>query len=193
MSLVRLAARTLFAGFFIADGVDALRKAPELAPDAESATKKAVPLLQRALPSSYSSSVPEEPETWVRIGGGLKVAGGVLFATGIGRRLGAAMLVPATLLDVAVAAPAKDASQDERKDARREMLVRGALLGGALLGAMDLQGRPSLGWRAEQRRKVAAKHAAELSDRTGKMTRKARKQARKAAKRAKKQAKKATR
>lgn len=182
MSLLRFAARTAFASHFVLDGVQDLTKPAERAPEAEAFTSKAVPLVQRVVPPAYSSSVPEQAETWVRISGILKIAGGAMFATGILRRLGALFLVPAALLDVAVAWPGKHAPQEEKQAARRDALTKVALLGGAVLAAQDLQGRPSLGWRAEQKQKLAAKQAAELGDKAGKMTRKAKKRAKKLAK-----------
>lgn len=178
MSLVRFAARSLFSSWFIVDGIEAFRKTEERASQAESATEKTVPLVQRVVPASYSSSVPERAETWVRIGGACKVLGGLMYATGIGRRLGAALLVPAAALDVAIAAPSGDASEDEKKAGRAELVKRLALVGGAVLGVLDLQGRPSLGWRADNRMDATAK--------------KAQKAAKKARKAAKKQAKKVT-
>lgn len=182
MSLLRFVARSLFASHFIADGLRAATKPNETADEAEAFVDKAAPLVQRVVPASYSSSVPEEAETWVRISGVVKVVGGVMFATGIGRRLGALLLAKACVLDVAIAWPHKDSPQEEKKAAQKNVLKHLALLGGAVLATQDLQGKPSVGWRAEQRSKAAAKHASELGDRVGKVSKKARKRARKLAK-----------
>ena len=181
MSLVRFVARSLFASYFIVDGLRAATKPDESAPEAEAFVHKAAPMVQRVVPASYSSSVPESAATWVRVGGIVKVVGGVMFATGIGRRLGAFMLVKASILDVAIAWPAKDTAHDERKSGQKQALKHLALLGGALLASQDLQGKPSVGWRAEQRSKAAAKHAAELGGKVGKASKKAKKRARKLA------------
>lgn len=182
MNLVRFAARSLFAGYFIADGIQAVSKPSETAPEAEAFTDKAVPLIQRILPSSYSSSVPEEAETWVRATGALKVVGGIMFATGIGRRLGAFFLAGASVLDIAVAWPSKDADKQDAKAGRAQALKHGALLGAAVLATKDLQGKPSLAWRAEQKSKQAGRQAAELGQKAGKVSRKAKKRAKKKAK-----------
>lgn len=191
MSLVRFAARSLFGSWFIADGIEAFRKTDELASKAEGATEKAVPLVQRVVPASYSSSVPERAETWVRIGGACKVLGGVMYATGIGRRVGAALLIPAAALDAAIVAPTSDASEDEKKTGRAEVMKRLALLGAAVVGVMDLHGRPSLGWRASNRVDAVAKSNSNLSPSQLKsQAKKTKKQARKQAKKAKKAAKK---
>lgn len=172
----------MFASYFILDGVKAATKPSESAPEAEAFTEKVVPLVQRAVPASYSSSVPEEAETWVRIGGIAKVVGGLMFATGIGRRLGALLIAKASILDIVVAWPGKDLPHDERKTQQKEALKHVALLGGALLATQDLQGRPSIGWRAQQKSKLAQKQAHELGEKAGKMTRKAKKRAKKMAK-----------
>lgn len=182
MSLLRFVARSLFASYFIVDGLRAATKPTETAPEAEAFVEKAVPLVQRIVPAPYSSSVPEDATQWVRISGAAKVLGGVMFATGVGRRLGAVLLAKACVLDVAIAWPAKDAPHDERKSAQKGALRHLALLGGALLASQDLQGKPSVGWRAEQKSKVAAKQASELGDKVGKMSKKAKKRARKLAK-----------
>ena len=190
MNLVRFAARSLFAGYFISDGIRAVSQPAERAPEAEGFTDKFVPLVQRALPSSYSSSVPEEAETWVRATGAAKVVGGVMFATGIGRRLGAVLLAGASILDIAVAWPAKDADQETKKAGRALALKHAALFGAAVLASQDLQGKPSLTWRADQKARHAQRQASELGEKAGKMTRRAKK---KAKKQAKKLAKKAQR
>lgn len=191
MSLVRFAARSLFGSWFIVDGIEAFRKTDELASKAEGATEKAVPLVQRVVPAAYSSSVPERAETWVRIGGACKVLGGLMYATGIGRRLGAALLIPAAALDAAIVAPSEDASDEEKKAGRAEVMKRLALLGAAVVGAMDLHGRPSLSWRAGHRIDSASKSNSNLSPSQLKsQAKKAKKQARKQAKKAKKAAKK---
>lgn len=172
----------MFASYYIVDGIKAATKPSETAPEAEAFTKKAVPLVQRIAPASYSSSIPESAETWVRLSGIVKVVGGAMFALGIGRRLGAFLLAKATVMDIAMAWPSKDAPADERKTAQKEALKHVALLGGALLAARDLQGRPSLGWRAEQKSKLAARQAHELGERAGKMTKRAKRRASRLAK-----------
>lgn len=190
MSLIRFAARSMFAGHFISSGLSAVRNPDETAASAESFTDKAVPLVQRVVPAQYSSSVPEQAATWVRIGGLLKIVGGAMFATGIGRRLGAMFLVPGALLDVAVAWPGKDASTQEKREARQHALTNVALLGGAILATRDLHGQPSLAWRAEHKRQLAAKQAGVVADKAQAMSARARKKARKQVKAAKKQARK---
>ena len=72
--LVRRIARPLMSTIFIAGGIDALRNP---APRAKAAT----PLIEQGketLPNSVTSSVPEDPETLVRINGAIQVGGGIL-------------------------------------------------------------------------------------------------------------------
>lgn len=177
MSLLRFLSRSLFASAFVIDGVKKVRHPSESAPEAEAFTAKVVPLLQRVVPAPYSSSIPESTETWVRLGGAAEVAGGVMFATGLGRRLGAVMLAKASVLNVAIAMPSKGASKEEKDAARPQVLTNLALLGASLLAARDTQGHPSLSWRAEQTVKAADK---KLSDTGDDLSRKAKKAAKKA-------------
>lgn len=177
MSLLRFLSRSLFASAFIADGVKKLSKPSESAPEAEAFTERVVPLLQRVIPAPYASSIPESTETWVRLGGAAEVAGGVMFATGLGRRLGAVLLAKSTILNLAIALPSKGASKEERDTARPQVWTNIALLGATLIAARDLQGRPSLSWRAEQTVKSVDK---KISDAGDDLSRKAKKAAKKA-------------
>lgn len=147
MSLLRFLARSLFASAFVADGVRKVTSPAELAPEAEAFTSRVTPIVQRVVPSSYSSHVPDRAESWVRICGAVEVAGGVMFATGIGRRIGACLLAKASILNIAVALPEKDSDPDEKQARRPEVLKNVALLGASLLATQDLQGRPSASWR----------------------------------------------
>ncbi len=147
MSLLRFLARSLFASAFVADGVRKVSSPAELAPEAEAFTSRFTPLVQRVVPSGYSSHVPDRAESWVRICGAVEVVGGVMFATGIGRRIGACLLAKASILNIAVALPDKDADPDEKQERRPDVLKNVALLGASLLATQDLQGRPSASWR----------------------------------------------
>lgn len=183
MSLLRFLGRSLFASAFIADGVKKVSSPAAFAPEAEAFTSKVSPMIQRALPAEYSSRIPEESETWVRLAGALQVAGGAMFATGIFRRLGAFLLIPAGVLNVAIAWPAKDASAEAKKEARSRALTQAALLGAAIVATQDLQGKPGLGWRAEHGAKA-------LGNKAGKLSAKAQKRAEKAVKLANKRVEK---
>lgn len=197
MSLMRFVARSLFASYFIYDGVKAVTRPAETAPDAEAFTNTITPLVQRIVPADVSSYIPEKAETWVRISGIAQIVGGGMFATGIGRRMGALLLTKASVLNLAISAPAKDASPEAKAHARPDMLRNAALLGAALLATQDLQGKPSLGWRSAQAAKVAEKKSAELGQDVTKAARRAaaktEKKAKQLSKKAKRQAKELTR
>ena len=192
MSLSRFVARSMFAGFFITEGVKAVTKPAEIAPDAEAFTSRIAPLVQRALPADISSYVPEKAETWVRIGGVAQIAGGAMYATGIGRRLGALLLAKASVLNIAIAAPGKDATREAKEAARPDVLRNVAFLGASLLAMQDTEGRPSLAWRADQAAKVSSQKASALGEDISKSTKAAvartEKKAKKLARNAKRQA-----
>ncbi len=177
MSLLRFVARSLFASAFVVDGVKKVSKPSECAAEAEAFTEKVVPMLQRVVPAPYSSSIPESSETWVRVSGAAQIAGGLMFATGLGRRLGAMLLAKSSILNLAIALPAKDASRDEKAAARPAVLTSLALLGASMLAARDTQGQPSLGWRAEHTAKVAEKKISGAGDDVAGSARKALKKA----------------
>lgn len=164
MSLLRFVARSLFASAFVIDGVKKVSKPSESAAEAEAFTEKVVPLLQRVVPAPYSSSIPESTETWIRVSGAAQIAGGLMFATGLGRRLGALLLTKSSILNLAIALPSKDASKDEKAAARPVVMTSLALLGAAILAARDTQGQPSLGWRAEHTAKAAEKKISDAGD-----------------------------
>ncbi len=205
MSLLRFLSRSLFASAFVIDGVKKVSKPSESAPEAEAFTAKVVPLLQRVVPAPYSSSIPESTETWVRLGGAAEIAGGLMFATGLGRRLGAVMLAKSSILNLAIALPGKGASKEEKDAARPQVLTSLALLGATILAARDTQGQPGLAWRAEHAVKETEKKLSGAGDDLSRSAKKAVKKAdkklsavgddfsrsaKKAAKKAKKKAKK---
>jgi uncharacterized membrane protein YphA (DoxX/SURF4 family) len=102
---------------------------------------------------------------------------GALFALGRSPRLTglalAATVAPGIYLHVVSMRQEKDA---ERRRSERDDLMRDlGRLGGALLAAVDTQGRPGLAWRS----KHAAEHLGTSAKRT---TRAARREARRAAK-----------
>lgn len=189
MSLLRFAARTMFASYFIADGVKGLRDAEDLAPRAEKFTGAVAPTIQRVLPSEMAPYVPDQAKTWVRISSGAQVAGGLMFATGFGRRLGALLLTKASILNLAMALPSREDPKQERLEQLPEVLANAALLGGALLQTLDLEGKPSLSWQAEHAAKSVEQRGKRASTRLNRKASKAAKKASREAKRIRKQAK----
>lgn len=161
MSLTRFIARSLFASYYIVDGASSVVNPAARAADAAPLTERVAPLVQRLVPASYSSHVPDSPETWVRLAGAAKVVGGLMFATGAGRRFGAALLTGAAAFDLATGLPR---STQDLKLALPELLRDGALLGAAVISTQDLQGKPSLAWRTQHAVKAADKKVEQITD-----------------------------
>ncbi|RZL77772.1 MAG: DoxX family membrane protein, partial [Rhodococcus sp. (in: high G+C Gram-positive bacteria)] len=145
--LVRRIARPLMSTIFISGGVDALRNPAGRA-------KAAAPLIEQskdALPNEVTANVPTDPETLVRINGGIQVAGGILLATGKAPRIAslalAGSLVPTTLAGHAF----WNETDPETKAAQRIHFFKNlSLLGGLLIAAVDTEGKPSVAWRSKR-------------------------------------------
>lgn len=170
MSLTRFVARSLFASYYVVDGASSVLNPASRAADAEALTERITPLAQRIVPASYSSHVPDRPESWVRVAGLAKVVGGVMFATGLGRRCGAALLTGGAAFDLALGWPAGGANL---KPAMPGLLRDGALLGAAALATQDLQGKPDLAWRTQHAAKAADRKVEQLTDDVSRKARRA--------------------
>lgn len=151
MTLLRSAARTMLASYFVVSGLKAVRDPESLVPAAEPLVDTVVPQLQRFAPEQVGDLVPTDAKTWVRINGVLELAGGVALATGKGRRLGAALLalslVPTTIGKYPFW---RSSDPAERAAARDHFLKNVSLLGGVLIASRDTEGKPSLGYRANK-------------------------------------------
>lgn len=197
MSIIRGLGRTLFASYFVVKGTNAAMKPDTFVEDAEPVADRLVPLLQRTLPSSIGSYLPEDTKTLVRLTGAAQAVGGVAMATGLGRRGGAALVATTMVPHVLASIPDKTLPKSERVRARSILLRNVALLGAALMASVDTAGRPSLAWRAAdaQRRLAAAAQdqRAAIASTSSDVTRAARKKVAKAQKQAAKAARKAAR
>lgn len=155
MNLLRGVGRILLGGFFIANGVKAVRDPGQFVPAAQPLADKVVPLAQRALPPEAAAYVPQDTATLVRVNGIASVLGGLGMATGISTKGGGA-LAAASMLPHVVAA--KESGADA--DASRSLLVRNlALLGAAIVVSQDTRGKPSLVWKANATRLQIARDA----------------------------------
>ncbi|MDN5570495.1 MAG: DoxX family membrane protein [Propionibacteriaceae bacterium] len=155
MNLLRGVGRILLGGFFIANGVKAVRDPGQFVAAAQPLADKVVPLAQRALPPEAAAYVPQDTATLVRINGIASVLGGLGMATGISSKGGGA-LAAASMLPHVVAA--KEAGQDAATS--RSLLVRNlALLGAAIVVSQDTRGKPSLAWKANATRLQLARDA----------------------------------
>lgn len=145
MNLLRLASRTMLAGYFVFRGQKALREPEEFVSEAERFADTAIPLAQKVAPSDVADKIPTETTTLVRISGGLQVLGGLALATGKGRRLGAGLLA-ASLVPQLIA---HNPFEGDVAPTRNSFLTDLALLGGVLIAAQDTEGKPGLTWRAK--------------------------------------------
>lgn len=169
MTLSRLIARPLLSSVFAVGAVNALRNAPALAETAEPVTEKIVPAAQKAAPQV---PIPEDPTTLVRINAGVQLVAAAALATGKLPRLSAAVLgasmVPTTLAGHRF----WEFEGAERKQHQLHFFKNASILGGLIIAAGDLEGRPGVAWRAKQAAKDArreAKHLAATTRREAKL------------------------
>ncbi|HIT74411.1 MAG TPA: DoxX family protein [Candidatus Avipropionibacterium avicola] len=150
MSLLRTAARTMLASFFVLNGVKTVKEPHDLVPATQPLADAIVPLVQNAAPEQIARYIPTDTVTLVRIQGIAQVVGGIALATGKARRAGALVLA-GSLVPQTVAHYAFWSEKDpEHKSAKREQFAKNlALAGAALLAAQDTEGKPSLAWRAQ--------------------------------------------
>jgi putative oxidoreductase len=174
MTVVRRIARPLLAAPLIASGVDSFRHP---GPHAEAAR----PLVSRA---AGPLRLPDDPELIVRASGAVTAGAGALLATGRLPRLAA--------LAIVMSAPTAQAAQpfwqekdpEQRRVQRTIFLKNLGLVGGALLAAVDTEGKPGLAYRGRS----ARRHAAESVEDAGEAAKRSARRASRAARRARKEA-----
>lgn len=142
MSLLRFLGRSLFASLFVEDGYRLITQPDKSLRAVAPTVDRLVPAAKNFLPEDAADRVPEDTKTWARILGGVQILGGLMYATGLGRRLGALLLTLSSLPKVVTAVT--------ESDDKTELFTSLALAGGALVATQDTNGRPSLTWRAKQ-------------------------------------------
>lgn len=169
MTLLRAAARTMLASYFVASGVKALRDPDSLVPDAEPITDKIVPLVKEYAPAQVASFIPDDAKTLVRVHGATQLVGGLALASGKGRRLGAMLLAYSLIPSTIAKHPFWSRTEAaEREHDRHQFLKNTSLLGGVLLASADTEGKPSLSWRAQKGGKSLAKSTSKAGDKLAK-------------------------
>ncbi len=164
MTLLRAAARTMLASYFVASGIKALRDPAPLVPAAEPLVDKFVPLVKQYAPAQVAGYIPEDAATLVRVNGAAQVFGGLALATGKGRRLGALVLAGSLVPSTLAKHPFWTEKDPElRAQAKNHFLKNTSLLGGVLLASADTEGKPSLAWRAQKGGHELAKDARKAS------------------------------
>ncbi|MDR2895400.1 MAG: DoxX family membrane protein [Propionibacteriaceae bacterium] len=144
MSLMRLVARSMLAGYFITDGVDTIRHPEQSAQQLGDLAARVQSAGARLLPEKLAKRLPQTPEAFVRAHAIAQVVGAGAMASGIGRRGGASLLALAYLPRVLNHLP-RSVKQIDRAF-WREL----ALLGGLLIEARDTQGKPDVRWWVSQ-------------------------------------------
>src|SRR5919206_167082 len=141
MTIVRRLARPLLAASFVQEGLDAVLHPGKRA-------EQARPLVDAV---AKPLGLPQDPEVLIRANGAVMVGAGALFALGRMPRLTglalAATVAPGIYLHITSMRSDED---PERRRSERDDLMRDlGRLGGALLAAVDTQGRPGLARRGK--------------------------------------------
>ena len=185
MSLLRVAARTMLASYFVVNGLKAYRHPEEFAEAAQPLADRFLPLVNSALPASAAAYLPDDTAGLVKASGALQVLGGLSLATGLGRRVGAGMLAVTMVPHVLAASPGK--ARGAERELHKSLLTKNvALLGGVLLAAQDTEGKPTLAWRARLQKQVLAREAERTKALVARQARQATRTAKKTAGRARK-------
>lgn len=152
--LTRRIARPLLAGWFVAEGVDAVRRPGPHVERMRDAWRRLAPR------TGLGDPPPTETlRLVVKLHGGAMAGAAVALALGKAPRTSACALalltLPLAIADAPVrtqgsATPATLAAGGDR--GARTMLRDLSLLGGALIAGLDKEGSPSLGWRVRHAR-----------------------------------------
>jgi uncharacterized membrane protein YphA (DoxX/SURF4 family) len=150
----------MLASMFVSGGVDQLRHPQSKVPQAE----KVAATVARAL------HLPEDPVMLVRLNGAVQLGAASLLALGKLPRLSAAAL-GATLVPTTLAGHRfwEEHEPGRRRTQRTSFLKNVSMLGGLVLAATDLEGRPSLSWRARRATKKASRRIGATSHKMGKV------------------------
>jgi uncharacterized membrane protein YphA (DoxX/SURF4 family) len=148
MTAIRLIARPMLASMFVVGGIDALRSPSGKVPKAEKVTEQLPTLAEKIAPGL---PVPADPETLIRINGGVQVAAGLALATGRLPRISAVVLA-ASLVPTTYAGHAfwEEKDQAARAGQRIQFFKNISMMGGLLLAGVDTAGKPGVAWRARR-------------------------------------------
>jgi putative oxidoreductase len=161
MTLVRLIARPMLASMFVLGGIDSVRNAAPKVPKATKVTDQVPTVAEKIAPGL---PIPTDPETLVRINGGVQIAAGLALATGRFPRL-SALALAATLVPTTYAGHAfweeKDPSAKSMQ--RIQFFKNISMMGGLLLAGVDTEGKPGVAWRARHAAKDVRREARQLA------------------------------
>jgi putative oxidoreductase len=137
MPLIRATARPMLAAMFVTGGLDAV-----LHPKAKAqAAVKVAPFIAKRLPFPLT----EDPVQLVRINGAVQLVAGLALATGRLPRL-AAVTLAGSLIPTTLAGHRfwEKSDTGERAMQQQQFTKNLSMLGGLILAAVDLEGRPGL-------------------------------------------------
>jgi uncharacterized membrane protein YphA (DoxX/SURF4 family) len=144
--LVRRVARALFAGWFAVEGVQVLR---EPAAHVARARARWNEIAERF---DLPTDADERRTTWlVRAHGGAMALAAIALMIGKAPRTAALTLAGLTAPLVVASAPLSSTGIAQKADRERFVRVL-SMFGGALLAAVDNEGRPSLSWQIQRAR-----------------------------------------
>lgn len=156
--LLRRVARSLFASWFVTEGLGVVRHPAPHAADASAALSA----WRARLPEAAIDVVPggllrreltdRQLTTAVQLHGAALAGAGVLLALGKAPRTAALLLAALTAPLVVVNLPDKRADAGDRvlRQQRRDRLVRAlSFAAGAVIVAADREGRPGITWRVQ--------------------------------------------
>jgi putative oxidoreductase len=148
MTLIRLIARPMLASMFVMGGLDALRHASGKVPKAEKVTEQVPTIAEKVAPGL---PIPTDPETLVRINGGVQVVAGLALATGRMPRLSALALAASLAPTTYAGHPFwEEKDPGARAGQRIQFFKNVSMMGGLLVAAVDTEGRPGVAWRARR-------------------------------------------
>lgn len=133
--------RSLLASYFVVDGISTAVNPSELVPVVDPALEKLIDRAKKILPPDKTPKTVAKTESVIRLIGLTQAIGGLMLATGVFRRGGAALMATAFIPKLI----ASQQTQTNRVEKTREL----ALFGGALIAARDTQGKPSLRWTSQ--------------------------------------------
>lgn len=159
MTLVRRLARPMLAGIFVSGGADALMN--------PAAKAKAVGDTAHDVADALPVSLPEDPETLIKIDAGAKILGGLMLAGG-GKLARPGALVCATSLVWTTWAAHRFWEMDDKQERAQnqiQFMKNLSILGGLLITAVDTSGRESVPHMAKRGAHDLADKAGGLADR----------------------------
>jgi uncharacterized membrane protein YphA (DoxX/SURF4 family) len=146
---------------FVIGGLDALKNAAGKVPSAERVTVQVPTLAEKIAPGL---PVPTDPETLVRINGGVQVVAGLALATGRVPRISALALAGSLLPTTYAGHPFWEEKDDGQRAAQRIQFFKNvSMLGGLLLAGVDTEGRPGVAWRARRAARDVRREAKQLA------------------------------